>query len=237
MGNETFELERFIWATPDRLEIDGRFIGLEAAPPAEPVLVLQGEDRTHRLPAVAGGVAGDGGERWHAAFAWQEAPTAFGAAQLELGDDLFVELPEPRWDAEAAEPAIVAVRRRGGGGERLKLQADLFAARSELTEAHARLERVEKELARAREDVDEERAGRAADAQQFRAALAEAQLAAEDTVAEAIAEAVALRTRVAELTIAGQQAERLRARLMSIRDIVDEDTREGTDVRSDAASP
>ena len=33
MGKETFELERFVWATPDRLEIDGRFVGLGEEPP------------------------------------------------------------------------------------------------------------------------------------------------------------------------------------------------------------
>jgi hypothetical protein len=236
MGNETFELERFVWATPDRLEIDGRFIGLAAAP-ANPVLVLHGEDRTHRLAAVTNGVVGGDGGRWHAAFTWQEAPTAFGTAQLELGDELFVELPQPRWDAEASDLEVVDVGRRGGGGDRLRLQGDLLAVRSELVEAHAGLERVAKELARAREDLDEERAGRAADAQEFRAALAEAQSAAEETVSEALAEQAALRTRVGELALAGQEAERLRARLTSIRDILDEDTPERSDVRRDPASP
>ena len=236
MGNETFELERFVWATPDRLEIDGRFVGLDAAPPADPVLVLHGDDRTHRLAAVTDGVV-DGDEgHWHAAFAWQEPPTAFGTAQLELGDELYLELPEPRWDAEASAPGVVEVRRRGGG-ERLRLQGDLFAIRSELVEARARLERVEKELARAREDLDQERAGRAADAQELRAALAEAQGAAEEALSEALAEQAALRARVAELSNAGQDAERLRARLTSIRDILDEDAPESSDARRDPASP
>ena len=237
MGSETFELERFVWATPDRLEIDGRFVGLDAAPPANPVLVLQGDDRTHRLAAVTDGlVEGDGGH-WHAAFAWQEAPTAFGTAQLELGDELFVELPEPRWDADPSALGVVEVRRRGGGGgDRLRLQGDLFAVRSELVEARARLERVEKELARAREDLDDERTGRAADAEQFRAALAEAQSAAEETISAALAEEAALRAHVAELSGAGQEAERLRARLTSIRDILDEDAPERSDVRVDPAS-
>jgi hypothetical protein len=253
MGNETFELERFVWATPDRLEIDGRFVGLDAAPPANPVLVLQGDDRTHRLAAVTDGlVEGDGGH-WHAAFAWQEAPTAFGTAQLELGDELFVELPEPRWDADPSALGVVEVRRRGGGngggngggggsggggggGDRLRLQGDLLAVRSELAEARARVERVEKELARAREDLDEERTGRAADAEQLRAALAEAQTAAEETISAALAEEAALRAHVAELSGAGQEAERLRARLTSIRDILDEDAPERSDVRVDPAS-
>jgi hypothetical protein len=237
MGKEKFELERFAWATPDRLEIDGRFIGLSDALPADPVLVLHGENRTHRLAAVTNGVVGGDRGHWHAAFAWQEAPTAFGTAQLEFGDELFIELPEPRWDSEASEPDVIEVRRRAGGEERLRLQADLFAVRSELAEAHARRERVEKELARAREDLDEERAGRAADAQAFRAALTEAQSAAEEAVSEARGEEAALRARVAELSSAGREAERLRVRLVSVRDLLDEDTRERPDVRGDVASP
>ncbi len=236
MGNETFELERFVWATPDRLEIDGRFVGLGDEPLADPVLVLHGEDRTHRLAAVTDGVVGGNGGHWHAAFAWQEAPTAFGTAQLELGEELFVELPQPRWDTETSDLGVVDVRRRGGG-QRLRLQADLLAVRSELAEALASVERVEKELSRAREDLDAERAGRAADAQEFRAALAQAHSAAEQAVSEALAEEAALRTRIAELASAGEEAERLRARLLSIRDILDEDKRDRTDVRADAASP
>jgi hypothetical protein len=236
MGKETFELERFVWATPDRLEIDGRFVGLGATPPANPVLVLQGEDRTHRLAAVTDGVVGGDGGHWHAEFAWQEPPTAFDTAQLELGDELVVQLPEPSRDSEASDSGAVDVRRRGGGG-RLRLQADLLAVRSELVEAQARLERLAKELARAREDLDAERAGRAADAEAFRAALGEAQGAAEEAVSEALAEEAALRARVAELAAAGQEAERLRARLVSIRDLLDEDAPERSDVRHDVLAP
>ena len=234
MANETFELKRFVWATPDRLEIDGRFVGLGDAPTGHPVLVLRGPERTHRLPAVNGGASVGAGEDWHAAFAWQEAPTAFGAAELELGDELLVQLPEPRRDEDESELGVLDVRRRGGG-ERLRLQADLFAVRSELGEANARLARVDKELARAREDLDEERAGRAADARSFREGLVQAQGAAEETVADALSELESLRERVDELTRSGAEVELLRARLTSIRDLLDEDRTE--DAGGGAASP
>ena len=239
MANETFELKRFVWATPDRLEIDGRFVGLGDAPTGNPVLVLRGSERTHRLPAVNGAPSVGDGEDWHAAFAWQEAPTAFGAAELELGDELLVQLPEPRRDEDESEPGVLDVRRRGGGsGERLRLQADFFAVRSELGEANARLERVEKELARAREDLDAERAGRATDARSFREGLVQAQGAAEEAVADALAEIESLRTRVGELTQASADAERLRTRLTSIRDLLDDDgTEDGRDAGGGAASP
>jgi hypothetical protein len=235
MSNQTFELERFAWATPDRLEIDGRFVGLGGAT-GDPVLVLRGIDGTHRLPAVTEDIPDGDGEHWHAVFAWQEAPTAFDAAQLELGDELLIELPEPSWDGEPPELGVLDVRRRGGG-ERLRLQADVLAVRSELGEAHARAERLEKELARARADVDEERAGRAADAESFRDSLAQAQSAAEEAIAEGLAEVDALRVRVAELAGAGEEAERLRAQLTSIRDILDDGAGDRRDAGGDATSP
>jgi hypothetical protein len=243
VANETFELKRFVWATPDRLEIDGRFVGLDDGATGDPVLVLRGADRTHRLPAVGDGTAVGEGEDWHAAFAWQEAPTAFGAAELELGDDLLVELPEPRRNTDEAELGVIDVRRRGGS-ERLRLQSELFASRSELSEAHARSERLERELARAREDLDEERAGRAADAKSFREGLQQANAVAGETVAEAMAEVETLRTRTAELAArtaelaaAGTEADQLRARLAAIRGILDEEIEDGRDVGGDAASP
>ncbi|MBA3406704.1 MAG: hypothetical protein H0U06_01370 [Solirubrobacterales bacterium] len=236
MGSETFELKRFVWATPDRLEIDGRFVGLGAAPTGRPVLVLRGTERTHRLPAVDDDAPVGEGEDWHAAFAWLEAPTAFGAAELELGDELLVDLPEPVRDADESELDILDVRRRGGT-ERLRAQSELLAVRSELGEAHVIRERVEKELARAQADVEEERAGRAADAKSFREGLLQAQGAAEETVADALGEIETLRARIAELTSTGAEAERLRTRLSSIRDILADGTGDTRSPGGDGAAP
>ena len=93
----TFELERFEWGAPDRLELSGRFIGLRGVSADVPMLVVVGDDRVHRLPAVPGSVAGppEEGRRWQAAFAWHGPPVAFDVAELQLGSDLVVELPEP----------------------------------------------------------------------------------------------------------------------------------------------
>ena len=212
MATETFELKRFVWATPDRLEIEGRFAGLSVEAVNRPVLVLRGDEQTHRLPAINGDApSGDGGD-WHAAFAWLEAPTAFDAAELELGDDLLVELPEPLLNGDDSERGVLDVRRRRG--QRLRLQAEVLAVRSQLGEAHADRERIAKDLVRAREDLDEERAARARDAESFRASLAQTQNAAEEAVAETREEVVELRTRIAQLTSASTEAERLRSRLV-----------------------
>src|SRR5918997_6959386 len=96
----TFALERFTWAAPDRLELAGTFDGLDAAPTGAPVLVLAGPSGTYRLTAAPGDVSGApvSGEPWFAAFVWHEAPAAFDAAMLELGDDLAVDLPAPSMD-------------------------------------------------------------------------------------------------------------------------------------------
>src|SRR5918998_14995 len=46
----TFELERFDWATPERLELVGTFAGLREPPNAAPELVVRGGSGSHRLP-------------------------------------------------------------------------------------------------------------------------------------------------------------------------------------------
>ena len=114
----SFELERFAWASPDRLEVIGKFSGLSGAPPGPAVLVLQGGDQTHRLPASSDEPAGanDGG-RWRAAFNWQEAPAPFDVAQLELGRDFVVELPEPGTRRKLFRHQVLEVRRVGPAGE------------------------------------------------------------------------------------------------------------------------
>ena len=87
----TFELKRFVWATPDRLELAGTFGGLQDTPvDAAPVLVVRAGDNVHRLPAVADTLDGppEAGRVWQAAFAWQDAPVAFGVAELHLGSGL-----------------------------------------------------------------------------------------------------------------------------------------------------
>src|SRR5918999_2061009 len=108
----TFELERFVWGAPDRLEISGTFAGVGDPPAGSPLLVVRGNGDTHRLPAVLDSVSGPpaDGHRWLAAFAWLEAPVAFDAAVLELGD-LVVELPEPGARRQLFRHQVLEVRR------------------------------------------------------------------------------------------------------------------------------
>src|SRR4051795_4356043 len=93
----TFELARFAWGAPDRLELSGRFLGLREGPPDGPELVISGADGAHPLPGGPGSLTGpmEDGRWWDAVFAWQEPPVAFEAAQLTFGSDLGVDLPGP----------------------------------------------------------------------------------------------------------------------------------------------
>jgi hypothetical protein len=109
----TFELDRFTWAAPDRLELSGRFTGVGDAP-GDAVLVVRGLDRAQRLPAVPGTEPPDPSGRWHASFAWLEAPAAFDGATLELGEELVVDLPAPRSRRRTFRHELLAVRSRDG---------------------------------------------------------------------------------------------------------------------------
>ena len=92
-----FELARFAWGAPDRLELSGTFVGVPDVPADAPTLVISGANGVHRLPVVPESVSGppEDGRRWEAVFAWQEPPVAFEVAELQFGDDMVVELPEP----------------------------------------------------------------------------------------------------------------------------------------------
>ena len=241
----TFELERFVWGAPDRLEISGTFAGVGDPPAGSPVLVVHGNGDTHRLPAVLDSISGPpaDGRRWLAAFAWLQAPVAFDAAVLEFGDDFTVELPEPGARRQLFRHQVLEVRRSGPapaeaepaateaepsaaaaptGAEQVRLEAELLAAQEEVRAARAEQQRTEAELARAREDLGGERERTAADAERFRAGLGRVQKSAADAIAAKDAELETLRARMAELEAAGDEAGKLRAELERARGAADE---------------
>src|SRR3954465_8493776 len=79
----TFQLDRFEWAAPDRLEIAGSFAGIEP-PSMAPTLVVGAADGPRRLTATPVDSPVDG-EHWTAAFLWQEPPVPFEQVELERG--------------------------------------------------------------------------------------------------------------------------------------------------------
>ena len=206
-----FELARFAWGAPDRLELAGRFVGLADLPADAPTLVISGANGVHRLPVVPDSVSGppeDGG-RWEAEFAWQEAPVAFDVAKLEFGDTIVVELPEPSARRTRARRQMLRVSRErwregqpihsdperaddrspqeevvpANGVQQLRAQAELLATEEALRDARTNLERSQEELTRARDDLESERALRKVDGKRFRQGLAEMSAAAERALA------------------------------------------------------
>jgi hypothetical protein len=175
-GPAIFELERFAWESPDRLELSGRFIGLPEGSAEAPVLVVVDRDRVHRLPAVVDDDAGppEEGRPWRAAFAWQDAPVAFDFAELQLGSDIVVELPKPdlrrtrfrrggRSAAEQPSPELRKARKQIKAKDATieKLRGELEAAAARHTEARAELDELRERVAmlgRALEEADQLRA-------------------------------------------------------------------------------
>jgi hypothetical protein len=204
----TFDLERFEWAAPDRLQVVGTFDGIGETPVGAPTLVLHAAERTHSLAAAGRVKRPADGQSWMATFAWPEAPEPFHSAELQLGDDVTVELPEPgaaqaghrlevrQGAAEAAEPPTndAGARPAADPTERLRLQGDLLAAQEEAREARALADRAMEELSRAHQDLDAEREGRAADADRFRDGLATVRASAEEALAAEQESVVQLRT-------------------------------------------
>jgi hypothetical protein len=192
-----FEFHSFEWEGPDRLEVSGRFVGLDEEPAGAPELVVHGADEIHRLTLVPGsdtGPLGDG-RRWSAVFAWEAAPVPCDAVELVF-ENLSVELPAPGTRRSRLRPLKLEARRRGGspaqasdpagtqsmpapvdegssGGaaERLRLQTELMAAREEARDLGAAVRRAERDLPRVRADLEAEQERRAADAKRFRLGL------------------------------------------------------------------
>jgi hypothetical protein len=200
----TFELARFAWGAPDRLELSGRFLGLADGPADNPELVISGENGVHRLPVVPESLSGplEDGRWWDAVFAWQEPPVAFDVAELRFGSDMVVELPTPDARRSRSRKQTLAVNREpveeleeaapaeqeeeevppSDGIEQVRAHAELLGAQEALREARAALERMHEELERARGDLDAEREERSADSGRFQHALGELRDAAEEAL-------------------------------------------------------
>jgi hypothetical protein len=200
----TFELARFAWGAPDRLELSGRFVGLADGPAEIPELVISGANGVHRLPVVSDSLSGalEDGRWWDAVFAWQEPPVAFDLAELRFGSDMVVELPTPDARRSRSKRQTLAVSREPveeegeeaappveeeeiaepAGIEHVRAHAELLGTQETLHEARAALERNQEELARARSDLAAEREARSGDGDRFQRALGELREAAEEAL-------------------------------------------------------
>lgn len=205
----TFELKRFAWLTPDRLGMSGTFTGLQKPADGTPVLVIRASDRVLRLPAAGESLGGppEDGEVWQAEFEWRDAPVAFDAAELELGDDLVVDLPGLDEKRGFSGTRVLEVRTAGGGGEdpreigepveqpaapndsverraaSVASQVELVAAQEDLREVRVAMQQIQQELERVRDDLQAERERRTGDSERFREALAKLRESAEEALA------------------------------------------------------
>jgi len=196
----TFELARFAWGAPDRLELSGRFVGLRDAPQDDPELVISGANGVHHLPVVPDSLSGslEDGRWWDAVFAWQEPPVAFEEARLTFGSDLVVDLPGPNGRRSRTRKQTLQVSRppaettdgdtpadeppAPGSVQRLRAEAERLAAEEALHEARETLQRTQEELGRVRDDLVSEREQRTADAERFQRALADLRVTAEEAL-------------------------------------------------------
>jgi hypothetical protein len=245
----TFDLERFEWAAPDRLELAGTFAGLGDGPTGTPTLVVHGAERTHRLEAVTDDDSDppEDGRPWMATFAWGEAPEPFDDAELQLGGDVVVELPQPHAGQrpfgdqrlevrQTRAPGEAAPNGAGTASERMRLQSELVAAEEEAREQRAIAERAMEELSRAHQDLDAERERHTADAERFRDGLATVRASAEEAVSEEQRISADLRSElekaVAARADAESWAEALRGRIDELEHAQEENEQLRTELES-----
>jgi hypothetical protein len=161
-GGLTFEVDRFDWAAPDRIEVIGRWYGLRGHRFMRPVLDVSAGDDQRRLLALLEHKpwAAEEGEEWIAAFPWKGEPLDFDDAELALAPSIAVELEPPR----------------APGGRKRRPAPDAKRTHAAPARPDGRtLDRLERELAAAQEDREQLRA---------EVALLEGRLAAERDAAE-----------------------------------------------------
>jgi uncharacterized coiled-coil DUF342 family protein len=201
-SSTSFELARFEWVDPTRLEVEGTWNGVSRLR-ARATLVIEVDGRRCRLKALPGDTGTP--EKWSAAFGWDGAdiPRLQGA-ELEVGRGIVVDLPRPRSSKARAQlpkeplPATTRDDKDAGPGraEAERIIAALDSARAEAEEAR-------ETLARVRAERDELRAG-SADLDALRAERDDLRARAE--------EADGLRAELEDLRARAAEAEELRPR-------------------------
>ena len=233
-----FELERFAWTPPDRLEVVGRWSGLEGRRLGRPVLTLDVGGEKVRLTAHPGGHFSRSGT-WSAVFSYDGKPEEIAGAELEIGRRLVIDLPPPRRRKAAVDSAALDQERR----RREELQETLAERDAEITglrdeaetalgERDSRIEALEAKMAEMRTKLEEAEQERELMRAEVEAARADAQTAraeveasaerlqAERAAAAEIREKLATAREEAQSTIdtEAHETERLRAELQAARE-------------------
>src|SRR4051795_6748778 len=206
-SSTSFELARFEWVDPTRLEVEGTWNGVSHLR-AKATLVIEVDGRRRRLRALPGESGTP--ERWSAAFGWDgdDIPRLEGA-ELEVGRGIVVDLPRPRSSKARAQlpkepiPATTRDDKDAGPGraEAERILEALASARAEAREARDALRAQAEEADRLH-----------AEAEDLRAREGEA-----EAVRERAGEADALRAEAEDLRARAEEADGLRAEADELR--------------------
>ena len=140
-----FQVDRFEWTAPDRLELVGRWSGLRGHRFLRPTLDVQVEGERHRMLAVLDHKpwAPEDGQDWIAAFTWRGEPANFDEAELTVSPDVAVQLPAPGGSIEPGKVSVAVADRLPARRPRSAvLEAELAAALAEVERAGEELERT-----------------------------------------------------------------------------------------------
>jgi hypothetical protein len=136
-GAAVFEVERFEWTSPDRLELEGRWSGVRGKRFMRPTLTLHGEGRQHRLLALLEHKpwAAEDQRAWIAAFPWDGEPIDADDAALSVGAGLNCTIPPPQVPGgrhtRAARPNIARAQAVARVREAERMQRERDAALAE----------------------------------------------------------------------------------------------------------
>lgn len=181
LGTIAFDVERFAWATGDRLELSGRWSGIRGVRFVRPTLVLVDGDDHRRLLATLDDKPwpAEDGKPWTAAFPWEGEPMDAEAAELSVAPGIVLRVSPPdvpdgrrrvREGGASAEPAPPGRRglvQRAADTERAEAAlAQERAARVRLEQEHTVLTRERDALRRERDGLlrDRDEAVRGRDA-------------------------------------------------------------------------
>ncbi|MEA2294840.1 MAG: hypothetical protein QOE86_2479 [Solirubrobacteraceae bacterium] len=155
-GAQTFEVERFAWTAPDRLELEGRWSGVRGVRFVRPTLVLvAGEDHRRALALLEHKPwPAEDGASWVAAFPWAGDPMEADAGELSVAPGIAVRLPAPdlpkgvrRKSPAPAPPAAGPAKPRSPSGDQGLIQraAATEKAQQELATQRAAREALERD--------------------------------------------------------------------------------------------
>jgi hypothetical protein len=142
-----FEVERFEWTSPERLELVGRWSGLRGHRFLRPTLDAEvgGERRRMLADLEHKPWAPEEGQDWIAAFTWRGDPGSFDEAELTVSPELAVQLPAPGGSVAKGKPrkaASEAERRPARRPRSAVLEGELAAALAEVARLAEELERA-----------------------------------------------------------------------------------------------